>query len=212
MPLVRSTLFALIFAALVGWGAYEAWPKWPVRTPPGMLAPEDPVQTMIPERPLGEIAGYQLHAVADYAVTARVLGTRRYAHDRGSKLVPVDVAAGWGPMSDRTVLERLKISQAFRFFFFEWRGTPPIPKQEIIAHASNMHVIAANRAVAAAVARLHPGEVVIMRGQLVNARSGDETWNTSLGREDTGAGACELFYVESLALVPPANVAALASK
>src|SRR4051812_45647212 len=108
---MRSTLFTLIFAGLVVWGAYEAWPKWPVRTPPGVLAPEDPVQTLIAERALGEVAGYQLHAVAEYALTVRVLSTRSYAHDRGSKLVPVDVAVGWGPMSDRTVLERLNISQ-----------------------------------------------------------------------------------------------------
>jgi hypothetical protein len=209
---MRSALFVLIFASLVAWGAYEAWPKWPVRTPLGVLAPEDPVQTLIPERALGEIAGYQLNAVAEYALTARVLGTRRYAHDRGSKLVPVDVAAGWGPMSDRTVLEQLKISQAFRFFFFEWRGTPPIPKQEIIAHASNMHIIPANRQVAAAVSRLHPGEVVTMQGELVNACSHGETWNTSLSREDTGAGACELFYVESLVLVPRTVATTVAKK
>lgn len=210
---MRSTFFALFFAGLLAWGAYETWPRWPVRTPPGVLAPDDPVQKLIPERALGELAGYQLNAVAEYALTARVLSTRSYAHDRGSKLVPVDVAAGWGRMSDRRVLEQLEISQAFRFFFYEWRGAPPIPQQEIIAHAANMHIIPANREVAAAVSRLHPGEVVTMRGALVNARGeGGHVWNTSLSREDSGAGACELFYVETLIRAPQPSAATVAKQ
>lgn len=209
---MRSTLFVLFFAGLLAWGAYEAWPRWPVRTPPGVLAPDDPLQEPVPPRALGNVAGYQLDAVAEYTLTARVLGTRSYAHDRGGKLVPIDVAVGWGPMSDRTVLERLEISQAFRFFFYEWRGAPPIPQREIITHASNIHVIPANHEVAAAVSRLHRGEVVTMRGALVNARGPQgEAWNTSLSREDSGAGACELFYVESVAF-PPKSVPSTVAK
>lgn len=198
------------FAAAMAWGAYDAWPRFPFHPPVGVLAPAEPVQQMTPERDLGEVSGYHLTAVADYTITARVLSTRRYGSERGGSLVPVDVAVGWGRMSDGAVLSRLRISQSFRFFFYEWEGAPPIPQREIEAHAANMHLIAGNSAVAHAVARLHAGEVVTFRGQLINARGPNgEIWNTSLSRTDTGPGACELFRVESLAReealpVPPA--------
>ena len=45
------------------------------------------------------------------------------------------------------------------------------------------------------------GQVVTLRGQLVDATRPDGfTWSTSLRRDDSGAGACELFLVESASL------------
>jgi hypothetical protein len=42
---------------------------------------------------------------------------------------------------------------------------------------------------------------VSLRGQLVDAvRADGFTWRTSLRRDDTGAGACELLLVESAAI------------
>jgi hypothetical protein len=47
--------------------------------------------------------------------------------------------------------------------------------------------------------KLRPGQIVTARGYLVDVRGpGGFTWNTSLSRTDTGAGACELFWVEAL--------------
>ena len=41
----------------------------------------------------------------------------------------------------------------------------------------------------------------MLGGELVDAvRPDGFTWRTSLSREDTGAGACELFLVESAEL------------
>ena len=42
-------------------------------------------------------------------------------------------------------------------------------------------------------------QFVSMRGFLVNVGGPDGFyWNTSLRRDDTGNGACEVFYVESI--------------
>src|SRR5947209_1384983 len=119
-----------LWPAIVGsmaWGAYQSWPLIPVRTAAGVLVPEEPVQEDLPPHEIGEINGYTVTGVADYTITARVLSTRRYGMDRGSALVPIDVALGWGRMSDQSVLDQFKISQAFRFFFYEWHGVPPLP-------------------------------------------------------------------------------------
>ncbi len=189
----RLVAFLLLTAAL-----WWLWPDRALRHPSGITAPTSPAQQMIPAKSLGEIKGYRLEAQADYVIHARVLRTKRY-HSRGDDLVPYDVALGWGPMSDQANLDRLRISQSNRFFFYAWPDQPPLPVGEMARHAANVHVISANKTVAKAVARLRAGQLVAMRGYLVNVSRPDGFhWNTSLRRDDDGNGACELFYVEEL--------------
>ncbi len=101
-------------------------------------------------------------------------------------------------MSDQAVLDQLEVSQGNRFFFYRWRNAPPIPLDEIVSHAANLHVIAGSGEVARSVRKLRRGEVVKMSGYLVNVSGPNGFyWPTSLTRSDSGRGACELFYVES---------------
>jgi hypothetical protein len=192
-----------VLKTLMVFGAFVLLVLWicptsELRHPPGVRIDSQPVQTNVPARPLCRFEGYDLTAVATYAIAARVLHTRHYWAD-GNELVPYDVALGWGPMSDQSVLDQLEITQANRFFFYQWHRQPPLPPNEIICHAANNHIIAANPAVAAAVRRLRRGQFVQMRGYLVNATRPDGFhWNTSLTRTDNGNGACELFYVETI--------------
>lgn len=173
------------------------WPRTALRHAPGVLAAGAPEQRLLPPRPLGKVRGFALTALAEYALQARVLHTKRYWDD-GARLVPYDVALGWGPMSDQAVLDGLEIDQGHRFFFYEWRQAPPIPEKEIASHAANNHLIAANDDVAKTIRQLRAGQVVKLRGYLVQATKPDGfSWMTSLSRTDTGGGACELFYVET---------------
>ena len=65
--------------------------------------------------------------------------------------------------------------------------------------SANMHLIPADSNVRRQLKHVRAGNVVHLRGYLVNARRADGfTWNSSLTRNDTGAGACELFYVASV--------------
>lgn len=183
-----------VFALLIWW----ICPPAELRHPPGVRIDSEPAQSELPAKLLGEVHGYHLTAVASYALNARVLHTKHYWAD-ANDLVPYDIALGWGPMSDQRVLDQLDISQGNRFFFYEWRHEPPIPLSEIVSHAANNHIIAANPSVASAVKRLRRGQFVQMRGYLVNATRADGfRWNTSLTRADNGNGACELFYVEAI--------------
>jgi hypothetical protein len=200
-PLLTSgrmrSFFSLLLAGLAFLGIAHFWPWRPLVHPPGVLTAQDPVQRDCPPRALGEYKGYGLTAVASYSLRARVLRTKRYWVD-GNDIVPYDVALGWGRMSDQAVLDRLHISQSNRFFFYEWRDEPPIPEEEIIRHSSNNHVIAANSGVARVVSSLRSGQIVSMKGWLVNVSGPDGFhWVTSTRRDDTGNGACEVFYVES---------------
>jgi len=193
---MRSFL-KLLLVCVAGWGIAHFWPWRPIVHPAGVLTAEEPEQRNCPPRSLGEFKGYGLTAVASYALRARVLHTKRYWIDRDD-LVPYDVALGWGRMSDQAVLDRLNISQSNRFFFYEWRDEPPIPEQEIVCHSSNNHVIAANSVVARVISSLRSGQIVSMKGWLVDVSGPDGFhWFTSTRRDDTGNGACEVFYVES---------------
>lgn len=194
LPIGR-TILLLIVASIAWWW----WSTRPIRHAPGVLVPAPPVQESEPPRELGEIDGFHLTAFARYTLRGRVLGWKRYHSGIQSRLVPVDVATGWGRMSDQAVLDRFVLTMGNRFFFYEWRGQPPLPRDEIMRSAANNHVVAGSDAVAKAVNRLRVGELVEMRGWLVDAVGPDGfRWSSSRRRDDTGNGACELFFVETV--------------
>ena len=62
-----------------------------------------------------------------------------------------------------------------------------------------MHMIPADGAIAGRLKDVRPGQVVRIQGWLVEARAGDGwRWRSSLTRNDTGAGACEVIFVRDL--------------
>ncbi len=62
--------------------------------------------------------------------------------------------------------------------------------------SANMHLVPANDAVADALAAVDAGDRVRIDGWLVQIDATDGwRWRSSLTREDSGAGACELIYV-----------------
>lgn len=202
---MRPITAAVLLTALVGAGlAYRA--VRPRTYPPGILVPEEPTQEMLakPGPPI-ETNGWTLRPLARFSLDARVLHVRDYRRglfnerrvDAIADLVPRDLAVGWGRMSDQSVLDQFRISQNGRFFFYEWWGQPPLPKPEIVAHAANLHVIAADAAIARAVAHTRAGDLISLRGQLVEvSRPGAPNWRSSLTRTDDGPGACETIWVE----------------
>ena len=205
-----STLLAIALA----WFVYRQFTA-PVEHPPGMLVVAEPAQRELPadEKTIAH-GEFQLKPLARFSVEARVLHRKNY-RDRGAKLSPIDLAIGWGRMSDQEVLDRLTISQSMRFYWYEYQLPPPIPQDEIVRHSTNLHVIPADHAIARACKSLRAGEVIRLEGQLVEASGPDiGTWRSSLRRDDTGKGACELLLVESVTKLVgnPAKAATLAAR
>ena len=54
--------------------------------PPGVLAPDDPLQELVKDGPRWEIGEYKLQALARFELAARVLSAERYRFDREAKL------------------------------------------------------------------------------------------------------------------------------
>jgi hypothetical protein len=168
--------------------------------PPGELAPEIPKQVLIDRAEQIGHGEFLLQPRASYDIEARVLSVERYRTDGGSALSPVDFAVGWGPMSDTTTLQHFRVTQGARFYTI-YPDEQAIDIPTALRSSANMHLIPANGQVRAILLSTRPGNVVTLSGYLVTAsRSDGFTWATSLTRDDTGNGACELMYVKSVQL------------
>jgi hypothetical protein len=193
----------LALLVLLGWGALHWWRQRPLHPPPGVLAAESPEQVDLDEGAVLQRAGVSLRTRAHFALTARVLAREDYHWDAGASLAPMDLALGWGRMSDSAVLSRIDVSQSGRFYYWHV-GSFPIPRREIETSSANMHLIPADADVRHAMERVRRGELVHIEGFLVDASRPDGWhWRSSLTRNDTGNGACELVYVEELEPVGP---------
>jgi hypothetical protein len=193
-------LRALLFCLLIAGGGWQGWHHWrlrPIHPSDGLLAPEEPVQANLAGAQTIVHGRWTLTPRARYDITARILSREDYSFDPLSDLVPEDLALGWGAMSDNRVLRELKISQGSRFYSFRPVTQMPIPVQQAISHSANTHVIPGTSFVRSQLANLRVGQVVHLEGVLVDGVRGDGFYfHTSLTREDTGAGACEVMLVE----------------
>jgi len=193
-------LVVVVLLLALGW-----WLLWPseIPRPPGVLAPNDPVQENVTNGPHFQVGDYDLRALARFELDARVLSAEHYRSDRESQLAPVDLALGWGPMSSNEVIGALHISQGSRFFRYSWSSTKvlPVTPGVIGSHASNMHMIPLDPATRETLLEAKRGNLVHLQGWLVEARGKDGWhWRSSMSRGDAGGGACELVAVEHIDL------------
>jgi len=193
---VRYT--GLIFILLVPYTAWHFLSDRPVSHSPGVLVEDDPKQVEIRSARTIEHEGAQLQPHATFVARARVLSRERYRIGKMAEVAPLDIAVGWGRMSDTDVLQGLDISQSNRFYFWHYDDEPPIPIDEIVKHSANWHLIPANSLVWRTLDGLREGDVVSLEGKLVDVETSEEGLiRTSLTRDDAGPGACEIILVES---------------
>lgn len=200
----RWLLVLLVVLVLLAW---RDWSQRPVEQPYGLRLAKVPQQQDLASAAPRALGEFSLQPRARFDVEARVLSTERYRLGVSADLAPLDLALGWGVMSDQAVVDRIQVSQGARWYILRWDAQPPASEREIMRSSSNMHIIPADDSIRRQVFGLRPGEFVRLNGQLVDASGpGGFRWSTSLSREDTGDGACELFLVESVeVLQPPAE-------
>lgn len=192
-------LTPLIVIVCSVFAAYKLFAGRPVHWGPGVLAPADPVQRNIDHAEPMAYKGIELMPRARFSAEVRVLSRERYRLGVLGAAAPLDFAVGWGPMSDSAVLANIEVSQANRFYFWRYESNePPIPRTDIETHSANWHLLPATSAVLDTLDEVRVGEIVQLEGELVDIKGTDFTMRTSLSRKDTGAGACEVLYVESV--------------
>ena len=192
-------ILPVIALVVIAAGAWNHFSTRAVAHGPGVLAPDDPVQINRSNLAAFSAGDYQLTPAAEFSLQARVLSTTRYRTGREADLSPIDLALGWGPMSDSEVIDQLQITQGNRFYFYRWQNEPPIPPRDIVEHSANMHMIPASDEVRRQLQKVRVGQIVSISGYLVRIQAPDGWhWNSSMTRTDSGNGACELVWVEEI--------------
>ena len=141
--------------------------------------------------------GYEIRPRADFTLKARILSYKYYSSDKEAELSPVDLALGWGPMSQSKVLEKIDISQRNRWYFWSTENFP-ITRNEIELNSANMHIIPGNEDISKMLENVKRGQIIELKGHLVECIQDGWRWKSSLTRNDTGGGACEVIFVEAL--------------
>jgi len=187
----------IFFVTLISYGAYQHFSHRPVTHGEGVIASHLPIQNSISQTSF-KLNGYSITPLKSFEMEARVLSAKSYSIGREADLSPIDLALGWGPMSDEAVLGKVDISQSNRFYY--WHVDEfPISRREIEMNSANMHMIPADARIEKMLKSVRPGEVVKLSGYLVQVNASDGWhWKSSLTREDTGNGACEVVYVKEL--------------
>jgi hypothetical protein len=170
------------------------------RHPPGVLIPSDPYQGPTGRGVPWKENGNEFTPLAYFHVRARILRTESYWLDHGSAISPLDLAVGWGPMSDQAVLDQLSISQGQRWY--TWRPEHqrlPLSNEDIVSHSANIHIIPSTPEIKKQLRGLREGDIADLDGSLVEVQMADGgKWISSLSRTDTGGGACELMWVRAV--------------
>jgi hypothetical protein len=193
---MKTAILALVAIGIVVYSIDTIEPRFP----PGVLIPEEPNQRLTNGTRTWKMGKYQMTALAAYEIRARVLHTESYWMDHGADLSPVDLAVGWGRMSDQSIIDQLEFWQGQRWYrYWPRKSAPPLSADDMNAHSANMHMIPANDDIKRVLRSVKAGNLVEMNGYLVQVDGSDgSTWRSSLSRTDTGAGACELFRLEKL--------------
>ncbi len=174
---------------------------------------EPPVQQAAEGGVQLEESGYSVNITFKYSyeIDAVVLSARSYhGSSLGDRLAPKDLALGWGTVAEYNDRIDFHWSQSGRWYY--WRvnsdtdlspvgGSGGVAKQ-----SANNHIIPADDSVKKQLGRVKKGDHVIITGYLVDLRGEKPdgsyfTWNSSVSRDDTGDGACELIYATDIRIL-----------
>ncbi len=195
----KFTIALLVVIAV--FAVYKIWPEKELKHPPGILAPDDPVQTIVNNPVPLQKGEYTITPLAEFKIKAFVLSTNSFSIGKESDLSPMDLALGWGQMSNQAIIDGLDISQSNRWY--HWKAKVlVIPAREISTHSANMHIIPANDKIEETLDDLYKGCIIEMKGYLVSVTGKNGWhWKSSLRRDDTGGGACELVWADELNII-----------
>jgi hypothetical protein len=172
--------------------------------PPAFRSDANPRQSDVDGMPPFRLGEAQVTPLAGFSLSARVLSREDYTFGAEAEYSPTDLALGWGPMAGDGMAQMLDVSQGGRWYHYRWGPEgPPIPPEQIVRNSANMHLIPADATVARTLARVRAGDMVRVDGWLVRIDRPDGWhWQSSLTREDSGGGSCEVVYVCALQDAP----------
>ncbi|PZL95196.1 hypothetical protein [Acinetobacter nosocomialis] len=135
----------------------------------------------------------------------RILGSKIYNNDEQAKFSPIDYAVSWGLFAQPDIARTISVKQYDRYL--NWKMSKlPVPAEQAMQMVSNMHIIPASPQIAQQIKQVKRGDLVYLKGDLVEIKDKNLVWRSSLTSTDTGDGACELFRVQSIHWVEKQNI------
>jgi len=141
-----------------------------------------------------------LQLLATYTVSAAVKSTEDYSTDFTSQISPRDLVLAWADLNKPYIDRFVSYSQKDRWYFFTVKGGSNVDIDYVDLNSANTHIIPANPEVYALVKEVTINDYVTLEGYLVNAIFVNGSWSTSLVREDTGDGSCEILYLTDITI------------
>lgn len=184
-----------IFCALLFCMGYFVWMHF--LSTPQNLADSDNYQRVNAQ--VHTFAGYHMNILEPYEGEFRIFSKKNYHFGQQAEISPLDLMVGWGEMTNPDIYQKIDFNQSNRFGYWRTNTTPPLPIPDLQRQMANMHIIPENATIARQLRRLDKDDLVYLKGQLVEVK--DTTgwlWRSSLSREDTGNGACELMLVSEV--------------
>ena len=140
-----------------------------------------------------------------YEIRGKALATYHYLPTKiANKLSPVDVGIGWGYLLNDEHFDSIKWSETgsrrltYRYNDGYWKTHAA----DFEGLYSNNHLIPSNKKIRKLIKKIKPGDYIELKGYLVNIywskNNYEYYWESSTTREDTGDGACEVFYVTDI--------------
>ena len=155
-------------------------------------------------RHVGEQGEVLLFPKAEYTLKGVVKSKKKYS-DYPSQISVYDLAIAWGELNDEENEDFITYSQSGRWYYYRYKSGTPVSGDYIAEHSANVHIVHKNEKILDQIKDVKEGDFVLLNGYLVDVdfteNLSDSLWKTSLTRKDTGNGACEILYVESVTIL-----------
>jgi hypothetical protein len=169
-------------------------------TGPDLL--DDPVQSPLSQSEQVIHQGSQgpvtLEKLASYQITAAVKSRKDYTADYSAQVSPLDLALAWGELNKADIDAHIRYSQSGRWYYFRYDTDVSVDQAYIYQHSANVHLIPENKRIERQLKRIRKNDLVQLEGYLVRVQFTTGSWTSSLSRQDTGDGSCEILYVTSV--------------
>ncbi len=157
---------------------------------------------------------YEMEPLYEYQLTGLIVSKISYGFspEKLDQTFPLDLCMIWGDNLSPQVYRNpdLAFKQDMRFCFYNYSDTSIKINAKQLA---NNHLLSPNKAVLQKMKAASVGDQVVIYGKLVNltAKKTDANtdifnpdqmvWKSSTNRDDNGAGACEVIYVDEFKIL-----------
>lgn len=163
---------------------------------------EDPVQSMLDQTESlvyqGQEGSITIEKLAAYQIRAAVKSRQDYASDYPSQVSPLDLALAWGDLNKPVIDDHIQYSQSGRWYYFQYDADTPVDTAYIYQHSANIHLIPKNQRIERQLKRIRKNDLILLTGYLVRVQFVNGPWTSSLSRQDTGDGSCEILFVTNV--------------